>query len=334
MADAIGIAVVTGISDFEGTYGTPATITRRLAIRSGDVARTANFGESQGIDGDLAGAFVRRGARSVELTSKALGPTVHELNKNGLGKIINAMVGGTSTIAQQSTTTAWLQTHTIGAMTGKSLTIQRSFRDGAGTEVEAVTDDGCKAASWDLAVSPDDFPLLTVNWDSHRQQTSVSSTTLLGLSAPTGGNFSFKDVTVSLAGSPASKIYNATVSLNNSLGVDDYPLGSSGLQAEPDVVDFRPITGSLQARFNDPAQIYDRFVNNTALSFELKFTGDIIESTFAEEIIITIPEIRFRGSSPALDGPGYVLIDAPFEGKYDGTNAPMTITYQSTDTTI
>ena len=56
--------------------------------------------------------------------------------------------------------------------------------------------------------------------------------------------------------------------------------------------------------------------------------------TFDEEFVVTIPEIRFRGSSPTLTGEGLIELSAPFSGYHDGTNPPMTITLQSTDTSI
>ena len=332
MAQAIGLGTIFGVSAFESTYGTAATIDRRLEIVTDTIQRQQNVQESEGISGDLS--FARKSARRTLITHKAAGSTTHELAKTGLGIIFNAMTGGTSTIAQQASTTAYLQTHTVGGMAGKSLTIQRALRDSGGTQVMPVTHLGCKVASWELTVSSESIPQLTITWDCQQEVKSVASTTLVGLSAPAGSNFSYQGVSVTLGGATVDDAFDLTLSCENPMSTDRFGLGTSNLQREPDRNAFINFTGTLTADFTNTADFYDRFVADTGVPLVATFTGDEIESPYDEELKITVPKVHLTGSTPTTSGPDLLQIDGPFTAAHDGTNSLYTIEYTSTDTTI
>ena len=329
MATALGLRTAVGTGE-ESVYGTPVAIDRRMEIVSESLQRQNTILQSAGISGRPV--TMRRGARRVISARMGSGDLVMELATNGMGRFFEHMLGSTpGAPTQQEATTAFLQTHEFGSLTGKALTVQKSLRDGAGTEIEVFTFHGCKVGSWEITCTVDAIPQLTLTLDAEDVDTSTASTALLALDEPTGGVFTFLGGALTVAGSPVARVLEATISGDNALKTDSFFIGSGGLKAEPEVTDFRSVTGSLRAEFTDPALFYDRFTADTGVALELTFTGENIETTYDEEIVITVPQVHFTGETPTVGGPELVENPAPFEASYDDTNPPITITYMSTD---
>jgi len=317
----------------EVSYGTPATVTRRYEIVSESLARQNTILESQGISGRAV--TLRRGARRVISARMGSGDVVMELAENGMGRWFEHMIGSTpGSPAQQDGSDAYMQTHQFGSLTSKSLTVQKSLRDGAGTEVEAFTYHGCKVVSWEITCNVDAIPQLTVSLDAEDVDTSTASTTLLQLPEPTGGLFTFLGGSLLIAGSPVARVLEASVSGDNSLKTDSFFIGSNGLKAEPEVNDFRTITGNLRAEFTDPTVFYDRFTADTGVELILSFVGSPIDGSHNYECTITVPQVHFTGDTPVVSGPQLVEQTVPFEASYDDSEPPIAIEYQSTDQTV
>lgn len=326
------MAVGSGLSGQIGTavetvYGTVVTPDKFYQFLNESLERQQTTLQSQGIGGGAIRQLRRRGIISARMGA---GDIAMEVATTGFGRWFNWMLGGTSTIAQQAATPAWKQTHQIGDLLGKSLTIQKGVPQTDGT-VKPFTFEGSKCTAWEFSISVDQILQLSVSVDAEDVNTS---TALAVASYTTPKLFHFMQGSLTVGGSAVASVTNATVGGTNNLKVDRFYLGSSGLKKEPIDNDFPTIQGTLDTEFVNQATFYDRFTGDTAAALVLDFEGDTISGIYKEKLTITVPEVRFEGDTPKIGGPEVVVQNVPFSGFYDGTNAGCKIEYTSTDTAI
>lgn len=327
MVTALGLGTVTG-TGIESVYGTPVAIDKRHAINSESLQRSQEVLQSNAISGNL-GFFRRAG---VIPRRAAAGNLVVELAKQNMGRWAQLMAGSSAAPVQQGATTAYLQTHPAGPL-NRFLTLQKSLRDISGTEVAAFTYHGVVCTGWEMSVSVDEIPTLTLNMDAEDVETATSSAAMLALPEPEHVPFNFTHVGLEIDAVPASLVTSMSATGTNSQDTNAYFLGGGGTKAQPQVNDFRMLSGSLTAEFA-ATDFYDHFVAYDAHSLKLEFVAEIIEATDAYRWTLDIPEVRFSGSSPVMSGPNKVTIDAPWEAMFDGTNPAYTIEIMSTDTSV
>lgn len=312
----------------ETTYGTPVVVDRFYEILNESLERRNQTITSNGLRN--AARNLRRGSRRVLTASDGGGDVNFEVATTGFGVLFNHMLGGTSTIAQQGATPAWLQTHTLGDLEGKSLTLQKGVSQTDGT-VKPFTFHGCKVLGWEFSISVDQILQLRCTFDAEDVDTSTGLATA---SYPTSNLFHFKQGTLSVEGSSVAQVTDASVNGTNNLKVDRFYLGSNGLKKEPLDNDYPEVGGSLTAEFVDLTTFHDRFAADSAAELELEFVGAVIDGAESETLTITVPEVRFEGETPKVSGPEVNVQNIPFVGLFDGTNAGTTIEYKSTDTAI
>lgn len=277
--------------------------------------------------GNLQG---RRGSRSVETARWGEGSIDMEVTKNGMGKLVRNAIGGTPTIAQQGATTAWLQTHSLGSVLGKSLSIQKQNRDESDVVVKQETFHGCKFPSVEFKLDKKGKLMLSVSVDAEDVDTStaVATPALTATSV-----FHARQAAVTVNGVAGSLIEALSVKFDRALDTDRYHAGNAGVKAEPLINDFPTVTGSITTEFA-ASTYYDLFVADTPVPFVVTFTGSVISGAFNELFRITIPEIRFTGESPKTSGPGLTKLTMPFEAQWNGVDALIKVEIQSTDTAI
>lgn len=309
----------------EVTYGTPVTVTKFYEINSESLDYQKTVLQSSGL---RAGARQLRRRGSV-VTRSAGGNITLEVVTVGMGRWFKHCLGGTPTSVQQGGTTAYLQTFSLGNLpTG--LTVQKGVEEATGT-VKPFTFHGGKVTSWELACAVGDIVTLSLDMDFEDVDTS---TALATASYPTISQFDFTQGTLSVEGSEVANVTGATIGGTNNLKTDSFYLGTSGLKGEPVDNDFPSIQGSLSAEFVSQAALVDRFLNDTAASLVLTFTGAVISGAYNYSLVITVPEVRFTGQLPQVGGPDVVVLDVPFDGHYDGSSAGITIEYTTTDTAV
>ena len=64
------------------------------------------------------------------------------------------------------------------------------------------------------------------------------------------------------------------------------------------------------------------------------FTGAVIANAATEKLTITIPAAKFDADTPNVAGPGVVDLAMTFTVYDDGTNQPLTIAYQTADSSL
>lgn len=331
MATGIGgqAVLATGV---ESVYGTAVATDRFQAFLSESLEARTRVLTDQSIRGANAMTHLARGSRRRLTGEDGGGDITMTLTTTAMGRWFNQLFGGTTTVAQQGGTTAYLQTHAWASQADKSLTIQKQIRDAANTEVESFTFKGSKITSAEFSQSLDDIAQVVWGIDSQKVVTDVAMATPSWPAVEK--TFGFPDCTVKLGGVASTVLSDVSLTIARDLNTDDRKLGNTGLKSQQYDNGFPTITGSVTADFDNPATIYDRFKADTALSFELIWERDTISGIYKEKISILVPEVRFLGETPKVGGPEVVTVSGEFEGFWDGSSADVTASLTSTDTAI
>jgi hypothetical protein len=362
MAIPAGLAASVGIVT-ETTQGAFLAPTHFLEFNSDQVKMVKNTVTGQGL---RAGGLYQRTSRRVVTSWGAAGTLGFDAPFNSLGLWIQHMIGsfGTlSSIVQQSATAAWLQTHTPGPLAGNTFAMQIGKPDSGGT-VRPFSYVGCKIEDWQITCELNKFAVMALTIDAWQELTTDNpqgTTAGPALTTPTytagAQQFHFRQGTLynggtlSNAGSnptitslatptAAAKVTKAMIKGVNAVDKSRYFIagtGGSGVAGvKGDQIDngFRAIEGTLDVEFASLSAYYDTFAGDTTSTLQLIFTGPIIASTFAYQLAILIPNIKFDGDSPVVGGPGILNHALPFKGLDQETYNPVQFQYMSTDTAI
>jgi hypothetical protein len=316
----------------ETTYGTYVTPARWIESGTPQLRKVKNTVQGGAM---AAGRLVRPGTMR-NVTSKAGGGSVGmEVYNKRMGLLLQALMGTSVTPVQQGATAAYLQTHTLADPVGKILTMQCGVPDLAGT-VRPYTLLGSKIISAEFTCAVDENLTVTFEIDS-RDVTEAE--TLAAPSYATGVRvFHFAQSAVKLGTYDSEATVQGVRKLSLKIArpsrTDRFYMGNAGLKSEPIINDYTQITGTIEADYIDKTVFADRFAADTSTALDWVFTGPNIASTFDELFRIRVPQIFFDGEGPTVNGPDVVTGSFPFVAGYDGTNAPATVLYQSTDTTL
>lgn len=342
-------------SGISGQIGVAPEVTPGVAVAASRFYEfdSETLGKKKGIVQGMglhAGGQYARAGRRAYTTRDIDGGFVMDVPTKGAGLLLSNMLGAPGTIAQQGVTAAWLQTHVPGALTGRTLTVQKGVPQTDGT-VRAFTYNGTKISSWEVNCSIGGIPKLHLGLDAWDENpTGAGAFALQAAAYPVGtGVFNFSQGTITLGGTATTtagvtSIAGGTVAANikafslkgaNPMKTDRFFFGSAGIKAEQIENGYRTLTGSLDTEFVNQATIYDVFAADGAAAFEIKFVGPQIGTTgFYQTFDIVVPNIHYDTSRVPLGGPDIVHVQAPFTVLDDQTNNVVQIQYTSTDTAI
>lgn len=327
MPPAIGSQSAFAVSPFEATFGAATVVDRFYEFVSEGIARENRILQSQGLRG---GYLPRGGGRRVNTGHSASGDLQLEVASKGFSRIMQWVLGGTPTIVQQAATTAYLHTHVMGSLVGRSANAQKQLKDAAGTAIGTFTYRGAKVNQATFAISTDGILTLTLGLDVREERKDVAAAAASYL---TTNLFHFQQAAITVAGAAVADVSDASITVNNNLNTDRRHLGNSGLKSEQHDNGFRAVSGTFTAEFS-ATTLYDLFAADTAAALVLTFTGPVISGAFNETVKITIPEIHLTGTTPTVGGPELITVPQPFDAAYDGTASPITVELTSTDTVV
>lgn len=321
-----GIGAQLGLKT-EQTFNTSVTVDRFYEFNSENLQYNKNTVVGMGL---RAGGQLPRSQRRVVTTFEANGEFEIDLPTRGLGMLLGHATGTMSSPTTVSTG-VYSYTFTLADVYGRSMTIQAGVPQYGGT-VTPKTITGAKIASFDLSVAAGDIAKGKFTIDGAGFSTTTPS--LATASYPLQGSvFHFAQGAVTIDGSAVANIKDFTVSVNNTLKNDRYNLGASGAKAEQGINGFRTVTGSMTAEFTDTT-LLTKFLADTSAAIVVTFTGATIASTYKETLSITIPAAKFNADTPNVSGPGVVDLSMTFDAYDNGTDAPLTIVYQSADSAL
>lgn len=325
MAIGAGIGASLGIAA-ETTFNTGVTVTRFYEFNSESLGYQKNTVVGQGL---RAGGYLPRSQRRVVTTSASGGDIELDLPTKGLGLLMGQAMGMSPSPVTVSTG-VYSYTFTFGDLGARSFTAQVGVPQYGGT-VTPKTLAGCKISSFELSVANGGLAVGRFTVDG------ASFTTGTALATPSYSTaysiFHFAQGAITVAGSAVANIRDFTLNVDNNLKTDRYNLGSAGIKAAQGFAGFRKITGSVTAEFTDTT-LLDRFLADTETGLVLNLTGDTIASTYKFQFNITVPACKFDGEAPSVSGPGPVDVTFNFEAYDNGTDQPLTIFYQTSDSAL
>jgi hypothetical protein len=321
-------AVMVGV---ESTYGTPATLTRAFEAQSDTFERAQSRIESVGFRADMQAL---RDDRVVTVNMGAAGSIEMDFLNKGMGLLLGGALGTKAGPIQQAATAAYLQTYeTSDSAPVDSFTIQ-TVRPTLESGSQAFTYHGCKITGWNIAQSVDGLMVVGFDFDAEDSDHSTAAGTP---SYPSDASpFSWDQCTVTLDpdGSPTTlDVLDFSMSADLALKTDRRYLRGSALKKEPVRGGMPSYTGSIDIDFTDTTR-YDEWTAETVVDIEIAWTGANIETTYDEEVKIRMQACHWTGGNPKVSLSDTPRVTLPFAALHDGSNAAVSVTYQSTDTAV
>jgi len=282
--------------------------------------------------GIAAGRLLPLSARRVLTRKEVSGSIELEVSNKGMGLLLQTLMGTTVTPVQQGATAAYLQTHTLASVAGKSLTIQKGVPLTTGT-VTDKTFVGCKITSGEFSCGVGE--MLTGSFEIDGKDCDESQTLAVAsysnMSPFHFGQMALKTGTFG-AETALDGIRKVSVKFERPQDVDRFYANQAATKKEPIENDQVKITGSLETDYV-ATTLDDLHTSDGATSLVWEFVGPLIASTFFETFRVTLPAVKLDEGPPVVDGFGVVKPTFNFTGLFDGTNQPK-IEYISTDVTL
>lgn len=281
----------------------------------------------------------------VETLTWGEGAVEAQVLRTSFGPLFQALCGGTVTPVQQAATTAYLQTHPLGADNrGKGLTLQKGVPNLAGT-ANPFTGYGMKPTGATFSCAKGEALKMSMDFWGKKvdQAQTLSAPGYTATQSSLPFNWSQMAVKLGTFGAEASvadSIKSVSITMARGMNTDDaFYAGNTGAPSEPvyassDIMSLFPVTGTLEVDLATKADFVDRWLGFSSTSLVWEFVGPIIASTYAYTFRITLPKIRFDDATPGVSGASVNSFSVPFHALLDVTNGYGSLTYLSTDTTI
>lgn len=321
----------------ESTFRTAATPTRWLEFlgdESLDYKKTVKQGQ-----GLRVGSRVARSGRRVVTSIGGGGDVTVEASSKGMGLLWQWLMGTGSSALVSGTT--YQQLFTLGD-TPASLTIQKGIVEAGGT-VDPITFLGCMASGFELEFGNADIVTVKASVDAADVTTA---TAYAAPSYPTSPNlFQFSNGSISTgtltaptatalasAATPVGNVRGGSISVDHSLRDDRYNLGGAGKKSKQ-LHGLSAITGKLDVEY-DSTTFRDAVLNETPMSLVLTWTAGAL-STGVETLQVVVPEIKFDGELPKMNGPDLITPSMSFTGLDNLTAAqPIWVVTRTADTAL
>lgn len=328
MAIGSGLGAQMGIAA-ETTYGTYVAPTKFIEFTKEGLVLKKTTAQSAGI---AAGRLLPLSSRRVVTQREASGSVELEVTNKGMGALLQALMGTTVTPEQQGAGAAYLQTHTLADVAGKSLTIQKGvpLTTGVVTRKNFL---GCKVVGAEFSCEVGGMLTASLDIDAKDcEETSVLATASYAAMSP----FHFGQMALKTGpfGTEVARdgIRKVSVKIERPQAVDRFYAGQAGLKKEPISNDQVKITGSIEMDYVDTV-LDTLHTTDGATSLVWEFIGANIAATYDEAFRIALPAVRFDEAPPSVEGFDVVKPTVQFTGLFDGTNQPA-IEYMSTDDTL
>jgi hypothetical protein len=335
MTLASGLGSQLGLAR-ETTFGTAVTPTKFYEFDSAGLNMTQNFNDSIGL---RANRMFQPSGRMIKTTRSAGGDTPMQVPTKLFGTILDALNGITNTPVQQAATTAYLNTFNVGtSQPNKSFTLQVNKPDINGND-HAFTYPGSVLTSIVFSCDAGGVLTCTPTWwtqDETTPSTTPAGAALASASYATGVTAwqgVGSGVSVSVNGSPLTVANSWSLTWTQPYRTDQAHLGSGGLFAKPIPNGLPTLTGTVSVDWATETE-YLLYRNGTIIDVYADFQGNTIASTYKEEFKADCTAAQIRDAGPVVGGPDVLTQDLNFTAGDNGTNVPLIVSYQSTDTAI
>lgn len=298
MALGSGLAAQFGFVS-EVTYGTAVTVTKFCPLIEDSFVEEIPRTESAGI---IAGKRVIHSDQWTPGIQRVAGDVGLELYQQGVGTLFRHMLGSVT-----SSVTNSIGTHTFspGDLTGQSMTVQIG-KPQVGGVVTPFTYSGVKVTSWEMSIVPGEAVGLGLSLVSKSVTTgtALASATYITHGARPHWGHSTGLTAVSISGSNVC-VRQLVINGDNMLDVERFCIGQTTID-EPLESGLRTFGGTATIEFSSTAQ-YQRF--NQGGEYPISATVFASSSAFVSMVL----NARFDGATPAVAGPGLIVVEYPFK---------------------
>lgn len=312
----------------EANYASAAVPTRSFEALADGHKRPPTFIESMGMRAGMQGM---RSDRRRVVDMGAEGTIELDILTKGFGLLWEVCFGA-STIAQQSATPAWLQTHnfTADGAVGKSRVVQLGRPPITGATLP-FTYRGGKVKSWEIsqkvADGKDGNAKLKLEMDYEREDTV---TALASAAYPSSAAlFAWPDLALTVNGA-AVDIKEFSTKAELSIDTDRRFLRGSVYKREPLRKGVPEVEGKLDCEFTDMTQ-YNRVIAGDVFPIVATWTGALISGAFNNMMRLTLAACQYSGETPEVSGDNLPSQPLPFKVLWDGTNPMTKLEYQAVD---
>lgn len=320
---------VTFATSVAGTgYGNAQTVTRFLEFTDESLALQVDRIESTAL---RTGSRLLRTDRWAANRKGVAGDVNWEVANTGFGLLFKHMWGTSAITTPASGSLTRDHTYQIADPTGKSLTFQVGRPDTVTGNVNPFTYKGCKINGWDMSQALDGILMLKTTIDGMDEDQTISLAAASYPSTQTLMNFTGGQATIAGANVDVTDI---TLTYDPAIKNDRYFIRSSTLKKEPLPNAMIAFSGTIGMEFSDLVA-YSRFTSGTLAAVTMTWTGALIETvagpiSYFYQVILTLPQVRFDGTTPNIAGPDVVPISLPVKVLWDGTTSPSLV-YRTTD---
>lgn len=337
MATRSGISAQLGFAT-ESAYGSGAVASRFLPFENESLALTPNYHTSTGLRG---GRLVQAARLRKQTTRGVAGSIEMELFNQGMGALLN-LLHGTTVTPEEVESGVFKQVHPIGTGDpfGKSATIQIGRPDTGEGVVRAFNYLGCKITSITFKVEAGGSMMVTMEIDGADEKLAavipLAEATYDADASPFlfGSNDASVGTSVEIGGEAAGNVLSLELKLGVPQKTDRYFLGAGGVKGEPIANALMPLECNATLEFQSMAD-HERFRDSDSFALAVDAVGDLIgESSKRFECNFDAPSCLQTASSPVIAGPDVVQQNVAFMLDDNEEEAPLSITYQSSDNAL
>ena len=312
----------------ESTFATKVTATRSYEARTLDPTVETEILQRTGM---RKGAQAARHAKTI--VKGTTFPLVMDVQKKGMGLLLQALVASTTGPTQVAATTAYTQVHDWGAAgITKSLTCQQAIKFPLTSET-VFTHAGAMATGWKIKQSASGLLELEVDFAAAAVDIVTAEATAAYTSDP--GAFSWADAVVTLDSATFDEVNDFEFSVGSALKTDRFFLRGNVQRKQPVITGYPDAAGSLDIEWNK-TEYYDDFIAGNQIPLNVKWSGstDEIESGHTYEFELDIAKIVFTGDAPSQDAGDTASQSLPFQVVEPASGALFSLKIKSTDTTL
>lgn len=328
---------VTGISGAVGfapetTWGTAVAPTKWMPFMPGEtLGRQQTFIRSSAI---RAGRMFTLGGLTAPTTRGAGGGVSFEVGNQGFGQFLNLLGGETEASLKpvKEAGGAYKQVHKIGTADPykKSLTVVKAAPKTEGGVVPSYCYPGAILSQLELSLAASGFLVANATVSAKDENTEQTIGTV---AYPTGlESFNFTQCVFKVATVEQKFIRDFKLTIAKPTDDARFFLGSA-TRAQPLTNGFSSIKLDLTSDFNNDT-LYKMFEKTETKAVEITFTGGVAAGAEKFELKFAMPMCRFEGDSPNISDMGPLKQTIPLFVEDNGTEAPLTVTYVSTDVAL
>ena len=314
----------------ESTYGTAITPTRSFEATEDNWQREV---EQLTSDGLRAGKHTQLDDRRRPIDLGANGSIGGAITKNGMGILLDGLLGATTGPTQSGATDAYETSfETTSSGPEESFTVQVVRVDSGGTK-RAFDYAGAVATGFNFALDSGAELTYRIDYAAASEEEQASPTDAIYVAD--NEMWIYSDCSLKIDGTVSDSITSFSFDGDLALDTGRRFIRGDAARRKPIRSGSPAFSGTLSGEFAG-LDLWEKFKDGDTFSIELvaEASAVIPSATLKESFTVKLAACRFDGSSPQASVDGLTTIDLPFTVVHDGTNSAVEILAVSTDSAL